>query len=178
MRGEEIVACHLRAAHIGRMSRSLPNPEFPERSRALLRGLTCVRPRDKLGLVSCPPPGSTKRYVASGSIAAATSDSRTSAPILMHKADALFTSPDWIYEPMWDSFWAIATVRDGAVRLISRNGHSFTNSFGPSPTRCAGFLISIVLDGEIMVTDDHRHPDFERLQQRLRLRGGTLLGHL
>jgi ATP-dependent DNA ligase len=49
-----------------------------------------------------------------------------------------------------------------------RNGHSFTNFFRPVPDALRGFLTPIVLDGEIMVIDDHGRPDFEALQQRLR----------
>jgi hypothetical protein len=56
---------------------------------------------------------------------------RQPAPMLLQKADALFSSSDWTYEPKWDGFRVLASVRDGSVRLISRNGHSFTNLFGP-----------------------------------------------
>ena len=38
---------------------------------------------------------------------------RSTAPMLMHKASRLVSSPDWIYEPKWDGFRVIATVRDG-----------------------------------------------------------------
>ena len=38
---------------------------------------------------------------------------RSTAPILMHKASRLVSSPDWIYGPKWDGFRVIATVRDG-----------------------------------------------------------------
>ena len=55
---------------------------------------------------------------------------RSTAPMLVHKADRLVGSPDWTYEPKWDDFRVIATVRDGSVGLLSRNGHSFTRLFG------------------------------------------------
>jgi ATP-dependent DNA ligase len=48
---------------------------------------------------------------------------RSTAPMLMHKASMLVSLPDWTYEPKWDGFRVIATVRDGAVRLLSRNGY-------------------------------------------------------
>src|SRR6516162_780708 len=48
----------------------------------------------------------------------------STAPMLMHKASRLVSSPDWLYEPKWDGFRVIATVHDGSVRLLSRNGHS------------------------------------------------------
>jgi ATP-dependent DNA ligase len=56
---------------------------------------------------------------------------RQPAPMLLGRAEELFADPDWTYEPKWDGFRALATVRDGTVRLISRNGHSFTNLFWP-----------------------------------------------
>jgi ATP-dependent DNA ligase len=52
---------------------------------------------------------------------------RQPAPMLLQKADAMFHSPEWIYEPKWDGFRVLTALRDGSVRLISRNGHSFTN---------------------------------------------------
>ena len=35
---------------------------------------------------------------------------RSMAPMLMHKADRLVSSPDWTYEPKWDGFRVIATT--------------------------------------------------------------------
>src|SRR6516162_11450859 len=69
---------------------------------------------------------------------------------LMHKASRLVSSPDWTYEPKWDGFRVIATVRDGAVRLLSRNGHSFTRVFGPVSDAIRSFPASLVLDGEVV----------------------------
>jgi len=37
---------------------------------------------------------------------------RSTPPMLMHKADRLVSSPDWTYEPKWDGFRVIATVRE------------------------------------------------------------------
>ncbi len=68
--------------------------------------------------------------------------------MLLKKADALFSFPDWIYEPKWDGFRVLATIRDGSVRLASCNGHSFTNLFGPVSDALWGFPVSILLDGE------------------------------
>ena len=103
---------------------------------------------------------------------------RSTAPMLMHKADRLVSSPDWTYEPKWDGFRVIATVRDGSVRLLSRNGHSFTRVFGPVSHALRGFPVSLVLDGEVVAITDDGRPDFEALQQRLRPRDGKLPGHI
>ena len=64
---------------------------------------------------------------------------KSTAPMLMHKASRLVSLPDWTYEPKWDGFRVIATVGDGSVRLLSRNGHSFTRLFGPVSDALHGF---------------------------------------
>ncbi len=58
---------------------------------------------------------------------------RQPAPMLPQKAADMFSSANRTYEPKWDSFRVFATVRDGSVRLISRNGRTFTNLFKPVP---------------------------------------------
>ena len=64
---------------------------------------------------------------------------RQLAPMLMHSADTLIASPDFTYEPKWDGFRVLAAVRDSSVRLLSRNGHSFTRLFGPVTDASGGF---------------------------------------
>ena len=103
---------------------------------------------------------------------------RNPAPMLLGRADKMFASPDWVYEPKWDGFRVLASVQDGSVRLISRNGHSFTNLFGPVTDVLRGFPTSILLDGEVIAINDKGQPDFEALQARLRPRNGKLPGHL
>jgi bifunctional non-homologous end joining protein LigD len=103
---------------------------------------------------------------------------RQPAPMLVEKAATLFDDPAWTYEPKWDGFRVLASVRDGSVRLISRNGHSFTNLFWPISDALRGFPTSILLDGEVIAINDKGQPDFEALQQRLRPRNGKLPGYL
>jgi ATP-dependent DNA ligase len=103
---------------------------------------------------------------------------KTLAPMLMHKADTLVRLPDWTYEPKWDGFRVIATVKDAAVRLLSRNGHSFTDLFRPVTDALRGFPVSVVLDGEVICVTDDGRADFEALQQRLRPRDGKVPGHV
>jgi ATP-dependent DNA ligase len=69
---------------------------------------------------------------------------RQPAPMLLQKADAMFASPDWTYEPKRDGFRVLASVRDGHVKLVSRNGHSFTNLFGPVSVALRGFPTPIL----------------------------------
>jgi bifunctional non-homologous end joining protein LigD len=88
--------------------------------------------------------------------------------MLLQRATSIFRSSDWVYEPKWDGFRVLASVRDGSVRLISRNGHPFTNLFGPVTDALRGFPTSVVLDGEVIAINDKGQPDFEALQARLR----------
>src|SRR5215468_1366847 len=103
---------------------------------------------------------------------------RPTAPMLMHKASRLVSSPERAYEPKWDGFRVIATVRDGSVRLLSRNGHSFTRLFGPVSDALRSFPAPLVLDDEVVAITDEGRPDFEALQERLRPRDGKLPGYV
>ncbi len=103
---------------------------------------------------------------------------RQPTPMLLQNADAMFSSPDWTYEPKWDGFRVLASIREGHVRLVSRNGHSFTKLFGPVADALRDFPTSILLDGEVIVINDKGKPDFEALQARLQPRNGKLPGHL
>lgn len=69
--------------------------------------------------------------------------------------------PDWTYEPKWDGFRILASIRDGHVRLISWNGHSFTNLFDPVSDALRGFPASLLLDGEVH-NNGMRHCEVER----------------
>lgn len=46
---------------------------------------------------------------------------RQPTPMLLQKADIMYASPDWTYEPKWDGFRVLASIRDGSVRLVSRS---------------------------------------------------------
>ncbi|GLZ42846.1 hypothetical protein Acsp05_64700 [Actinokineospora sp. NBRC 105648] len=78
-------------------------------------------------------------------------------------------SPDWTYEHKLDGYrCAMRIASDGTTVLTSRNGIDFTDEF---PT-LAGVLTpgldgrAAVLDDEIVVYDEHGHPDFGDLQER------------
>ena len=77
------------------------------------------------------------------------------------RAAAPFDDRDWIYEVKWDGFRALAFVANGQCRLVSRNGHTFTqwNSLKraiATSLRCR----SAVLDGEIACLDSDGRSNF------------------
>src|SRR5918993_1337011 len=69
----------------------------------------------------------------------------------------------WAYEPKWDGFRAIAFVDGEDVYLQSRNGRPLTRYF-PELRFPDG---RYVLDGEIVLFDEHGRQDFDALGQRI-----------
>lgn len=72
---------------------------------------------------------------------------------------------DWRYEIKFDGYRIMARIENGAVRLITRNGHDWT----PKMPRQAEALASLVLesawlDGEVVVANEEGVPDFQALQ--------------
>jgi bifunctional non-homologous end joining protein LigD len=78
---------------------------------------------------------------------------------------------EWAFEMKWDGVRAIAEVRDGEVRLFSRNGLEITAGY-PDLAQLADAVDSdAVLDGEIVALGKGNRPDFGLLQGRMHLRG-------
>jgi len=92
------------------------------------------------------------------------------APMLPTLTEGPFDHPDWLFEPKLDGVRAIALIRDGKVKLHSRLGLDSTAQF-PSlaqelarqPER------ELVLDGEIVATDEAGRPSFQAIAPRLNL---------
>jgi bifunctional non-homologous end joining protein LigD len=91
-------------------------------------------------------------------------------PMLATLADIDRFSPDagddWVFEMKWDGYRAIATVRDGAVELRSRNGLDFTPTYPELRALADAVDGDVVLDGEIVALDASGRPSFGLLQTR------------
>src|SRR5205807_6490465 len=87
--------------------------------------------------------------------------------MLAEEAPHPFNDPDWVYEPKWDGFRVIAQIHNGAVRLLSGNLYSFTETFRPVAEALREVPTSLVLDGEMVVLNENGLPDFEALQEWL-----------
>lgn len=74
-----------------------------------------------------------------------------------------FDDPAWWFEVKWDGF-RVLVEWDGELRLRSRRGNDFTESFPELGT--VSFDRPTVLDGEIVSFGDDDRPDFTRLLQR------------
>ena len=76
----------------------------------------------------------------------------------------------WLFEVKYDGYRIVAYVEGGRARLVTRNGNDYTRHF-PTIARsledwAAGR--AMVLDGELVVTDEAGKTDFQALQNFLR----------
>jgi ATP-dependent DNA ligase len=73
----------------------------------------------------------------------------------------------WRYEPKWDGFRAIVTVRGEHVEIASRRGQPLARYFPELPRPIAKAIQGeAIVDGEIIIATE-RGLDFEALQMRL-----------
>lgn len=78
-----------------------------------------------------------------------------------------FDHPDYLYELKYDGFRALADIRDGQTRLISRRGNVY-RLFDPLRAALAETFgkRDVLLDGEIVVLDAEGRPQFYDLLRR------------
>jgi bifunctional non-homologous end joining protein LigD len=96
-------------------------------------------------------------------------------PMLATLTDAPFDDPSWIFEIKWDGYRAIAEVTKNNIELYSRNGLSFKQLYPPIVEALKKIKSEVVLDGEIVVFNEHDKPDFQKLQQFGELKKGSLV---
>ena len=74
----------------------------------------------------------------------------------------------WAFEIKYDGWRVLVYLDRGELRLLSRNGHNLTER-APELHGLASTLRRrrLILDGELVVVDEHGRPDFDRLQTRM-----------
>jgi bifunctional non-homologous end joining protein LigD len=94
-------------------------------------------------------------------------------PMLATTVEKAFDDPDWLFEIKWDGYRAVAFVKDGRVRLVSRNQNDLTAQY-PELQSLPGFIKaeSAILDGEIAALDEQGRSSFSLMQQRTGIREG------
>jgi len=92
--------------------------------------------------------------------------------MLATAVSTLPTGAGWAYEFKWDGVRALMDVTERGVRLVSRAGNDVTKGY-PELVRQAAEVDDALLDGEIVAFVEGR-PSFERLQQRMHVRGPEL----
>lgn len=78
-------------------------------------------------------------------------------------ADEAFNNEEWIFEPKYDGYRAIAEIRKNNVKLISRNGLNFTK-YSAIADSLKNIKDDLILDGEIVVEDSSGKSRFQWLQ--------------
>jgi bifunctional non-homologous end joining protein LigD len=95
-------------------------------------------------------------------------------PMLATLAPKPFDHPDWLFEIKWDGYRAIAEVGASGIRLYSRTQQPFNDRYPAVVEALQALDHEAVLDGEVVVLDDHGKADFQSLQNY----PGTGQGHL
>jgi bifunctional non-homologous end joining protein LigD len=95
-------------------------------------------------------------------------------PMLATLVDEPFSDPDWIFETKWDGFRSVCFVSKGKARFVSRNQIEMTPQY-PELTNIPKQIDAkeAILDGEIVALDEHGRPQFQLLQNKLRIRSGS-----
>jgi bifunctional non-homologous end joining protein LigD len=85
----------------------------------------------------------------------------------------------YAYETKWDGVRVIAYLRDGTLRLFSRNDADVTAAYPElAPLADALGPVPAVLDGEVVGFDAHGRVSFEALQPRMHLRDAAQIARL
>ena len=137
---------------------------FPPES--VLSGLSVERLRDSAEVVAAVAGELERRKVRKADLRA--EDVKL---MLCEPRDDAFTKPGWLFELKLDGWRVLAERRGTDARLLSRNGNDLSASF-PEVLRSLRALpmTNALIDGEVVTLDDKGHPNFQRLQQRARLR--------
>jgi bifunctional non-homologous end joining protein LigD len=144
------------------MKRSEPTPAPPPAGR---RGVTKADPPPRaVSLDGLDLEGAVKKPFPSDV-----------SPMLATLIDGPFDREGWAFEVKWDGFRSIAEIRDGKVRLVSRNGKTQNARFPTVAAALTSFPINAVFDGEIVAVDAKGRPRFQDLQNSMSGGKGRIL---
>ncbi|HEY2004721.1 MAG TPA: DNA ligase D [Candidatus Saccharimonadia bacterium] len=96
-------------------------------------------------------------------------------PMLATLADEPTNDPDWLYEIKWDGYRIMAHLRDGRVQLLTRNHQDYTSRYQPVADELADLRLDCILDGEMVVIDEHGRSTFSALQNYQQTGVGNLV---
>ncbi len=80
------------------------------------------------------------------------------------------TMKGWAAELKWDGVRAVAYIRDGRLKLMSRNDKDITVAWPELAPLAAAVDVPVVLDGEIVAFGPDGRPSFRALGPRMHLR--------
>lgn len=88
--------------------------------------------------------------------------------------DSVPTGNDWIHEIKYDGYRALIAAAGNSVRVFTRNGHDWTEKFGPLVEAVARLdLLPCLIDGEIVAYGKNGNPSFSALQAALKRGRGS-----
>ncbi len=87
------------------------------------------------------------------------------------------SSDAWTHEVKWDGVRALTEVRDGVVRMTSRNENAITIAWPELATSPLGDR-DLLVDGEVIALNERGLPDFRTLQERMHVRKATTAARL
>jgi bifunctional non-homologous end joining protein LigD len=85
-------------------------------------------------------------------------------PMLATSVDKPFNDKDWLFELKLDGYRAIAELRKKELLLYSRNGLSLKEKYPVVGEALKKIKQEAILDGEIVLLNEHNKPDFQKLQ--------------
>lgn len=100
-------------------------------------------------------------------------------PMLAKTGRMPVNQSDYGFEIKWDGIRVILYYDNGAVTLLSRNLLDITDqypeiaAFTPGPD-----IATLIIDGEIIATDEQGRPSFSRLQRRMGVVSATVISKL
>jgi bifunctional non-homologous end joining protein LigD len=89
--------------------------------------------------------------------------------MLATKGVAVPRGEEWVHEVKWDGVRVLTDVREGRLRMWSRNGNDVTVAW-PEIARPPLGERDVLVDGEVIALNEHGLPDFRVLQDRMHVR--------
>ncbi len=87
------------------------------------------------------------------------------APQLAGTATRAPEGDQWLHEVKLDGYRLLCRIENGSVKLLTRNGHDWTDRFAAVAAAAARMPVaSAILDGEVVVLNAEGVPDFGALQ--------------
>ena len=95
-------------------------------------------------------------------------------------ANTIPEGEDWLYELKYDGFRIITFVEGNSVRMITRNGNDYTKRFYDIASTIIDWASgrAMVLDGEVVITDESGKTDFQALQNYVKNPQGQSLTYI
>ncbi|NPC45038.1 non-homologous end-joining DNA ligase [Nocardioides sp. zg-1230] len=97
--------------------------------------------------------------------------------MLASKTDRVPTGAQWLHEVKWDGVRVLVDVRDGDVRMTSRNDNDVTAAWPDVAAPPLGDR-DLMVDGEVIALNERGVPDFRVLQNRMHVRNAREVARL